>query len=169
MATPYCRHGHDCAWSSECLFSRAVEVCGEDKVSKRKWLRMLAKILAQQARRQTMDPAQRGSPMFSSQHNVYEHQTFAPRFRSCVSVPYCVPGACKAGCVCDASNRKAASDAALQKRLSVHAEPSTRHKYHTSCKGPIFESFETSFVAGVANEDGIGVACAFLTLGPGEK
>eukprot|EP00966_Prymnesium_polylepis_P321553 7377863-Prymnesium_polylepis.2 len=59
---------------------------GQDKVSKRCWLRMFGKI-SRQARRQTMDPALRGTPMFSQQHTVYQTQQHTPGLRSCNSTP----------------------------------------------------------------------------------
>jgi hypothetical protein len=50
----------------ESLFSRCVVVMDQNKASKHVWLRMFGKIL-RQARRQTMDPDLRGTPMFSQQ------------------------------------------------------------------------------------------------------
>ena len=72
------------------------------------------------------------------QHTVYEHKTFVKGLRSCPSQPKCViGGACSEGCVCSQGNRHTASDAKLLKRMSTHAEQSTRQKFHTGKFCPV--------------------------------
>lgn len=122
----YRRDGSDLC---ECLFSRCVATMGEDKSSKWKWLRLFGKIV-RQARRQTMDPATRQSPMFTQQHTVYENKEFVLGFCSCKSTPRCViGGAVTPGCICEQGNRHTKSDAKLRQKITGH-EPSTRHKFH---------------------------------------
>ena len=102
---------------------------GEDKSSKWKWLRLFGKIV-RQARRQTMDPAARQSPMFTQQHTVYQNKEFVPGFCSCNSTPHCIiGGVVTPGCICEQGNRHSKSNAKLRQKTTGH-EPSTRHKFH---------------------------------------
>eukprot|EP00966_Prymnesium_polylepis_P079009 1831099-Prymnesium_polylepis.1 len=108
---------------------------GQDKSSKRAWLRMFGKIV-RQARRQTMEPGQRNTPMFTDQHTVYENKVFTPGLRSCPSTPKCIIGGeINAECICAMGNRHSKSDSQLLQRESIHPEKSTRNKFHTGRPG----------------------------------
>ena len=100
----------------ECLLSRCVAVMGQDKSSKYAWLRMFGKIV-RQARRQTMLPALRNTPMFTQQHTAYETKEFKPGLRSCPSTPRCIIGGeVDPDCVCSKGNRHSKSDSRLLQR-----------------------------------------------------
>ena len=115
----------------ESLFSRCVSVMGQDKVSKRAWLRMFSKI-ARQAERQLMSPDARGHPMFSAQNRVYQDKAFQAGFRCCACYPqHCViGGACARECACSAESRHARERAKMRARGSAHAERSTRTRFN---------------------------------------
>ena len=120
----------------ESFFSTCVDVMGE-KVSKRSWLRMLAKIM-RQTRRKTMAFEERKTAFFTDQHKVYLDKTFQAGFRSCSCFPRCVIGGpIDASCVCAGETRHAAENAKLMLRSSTHAESSTRHKFHTDKSGGV--------------------------------
>ena len=120
----------------ESFFSTCVDVMGE-KVSKRCWLRMLAKIM-RQTRRKTMAFEERKTAFFTDQHKVYLDKTFQAGFRSCVCLPRCVIGGpINSSCVCAGETRHATENAKLMLRSSTHAESSTRHKFHTDKSGGV--------------------------------
>ena len=106
----------------ESTFARAVAKIG-DKAPKRIWKYLITR-LARQTARQMMDPHQRGSPMFTLLHAVYESRRFARLFRGCKCVPPCTRASFSATCtVCREKNRRTASQKRERDRASgAHAQ-----------------------------------------------
>lgn len=119
----------------ESLFSRCVEVMRQDKVSKRVWLRMIAKIV-RQTRRATMERAERRVTHFASQNRIYQDKEFVDGFRCCVCVPHCqIGGAIAEGCACAKQGRRVKTEARLVLRPTAHAQASNRKRFHVNHHG----------------------------------
>ena len=116
----------------ESLFARCVAYQRQDKVSKRAWLRSMAKII-RQTRRQIMDPLLRRTPMFSQQNRVYKDKALSAGWRACRKQPPCVIGGfIHPGCPCGASNRHSKMVDDLMKRHASRPQKSVRHTFHTN-------------------------------------